>query len=607
MTGTMRTLRIPVHRGASSVPRRSRLAVVVAATLMAVTAIATAGTATADVEPGTVVVATQEGTVVALLANGKTTELATGLGQVQSLAVLSDGTMLTTDYAGNRLMGFGGRLGETPVQVAAVDHPSGVTVGTDGTVYLTGLDGVLYRVDVDTGVVVPFADGLVLPGTPAEQGGLVYVPQGLLGAATVATADGAVAPLSVPVGQPGVVAAAKSTPVLFSDTQGNKIFKYDPSTRESDTFVEVTAPGPIAIDPTPRKGQAWSLLIGTPNAVVRVDAKGAVQERIEVDGTITGVGQATVAIATGSDSSTSKTTDVVTEVEVEDSGGGGFPITILLVLLLAAAVVAGVVFLVKRSTKREAGADWFNDPPAPPDPPPSASSASSALSASGPSVPSGPSASSASSGPAQQGGFDDPARSQVSPDEAQLVEVRNELAGLTASAANTARQASTLGEMVARAIEARTTARINREKAALLDPSAAGATLTADMLELRTDEGRAHFDAQQAGQIDLATLRERWTALGESDALEQVFRYRDDVNRADLAAPSPEERHAAREAFDARQELIAVEAEQARVGAEINRLRGLEAELNRRVHGMPAPPTPPGSQGPAGSPGVQQF
>ncbi len=547
--------------------RAPRGAGVLAALVVLVAAVApglvVASPAAADVEPGTIVVARQEGDVVALLPNGTTVEIASGLGQVQSFAVLADGTMLTTDFAGNRLMGFGGRLGATPVVVAEVDMPSGVSVGTDGSVYLTSLDGLLYRVDVDGRAVVPFADGLTLPGNPAEANGVVYVPQGLLGAAAVSTVDGAVTPLGAPVGQPGSVAAAKSTPILFSDTQGNKIFRYDPSTTESETFVELTSPGPIAIDPTPTKGQAWSLLIGTPNAVVRVDAKGGVQERIEVDGTIMGVGQATVTIAVDNSEGTSSTTVLK---EVDESGGDGFPITIVLAALLAVVAVAGVYALVKRSSTRERGADWFKNPPAPPDRPP----------AGGTEVADGDDGTSSDEP-------DEPARS---PQEEQLAEVRSQLADLTQRAADLAHRASIFREMVSRSLETRTNERLKREREALMNPSVPGPALTVDQIALNTEAARELFGRHQRGEIDNAALRSGWQELGEADALEQVFRYGDDTDRADLDAPSPVEWQAAHEAFEARQELAGVEAELAKVTMDINRLRGLEVELNRRVHGM---------------------
>ena len=96
-------------------------------------------------------------------------------GRSGGVVVLGDGTVLVAENGADRVSGFGGGFGATPVQIVGVPAPSGLAVGADGQVFVTS-PGEVGRIDLATRHYSTLAGGLSAPTGPAVRDDVLYVP-----------------------------------------------------------------------------------------------------------------------------------------------------------------------------------------------------------------------------------------------------------------------------------------------------------------------------------------------------------------------------------------------------------------------------------------------
>lgn len=229
--------------------------------------------------PGSLLLALRSlGQVNAVLPTGGTRVLARNLAQPVAVAVLSDSSVLVAENGANRVSGFGGRFGATPVRVADVTAPTGLVVGAGDAVFVTAGDQV-GRIDLATGQVQTLARGFVAPIGPAINGNRLYVPD--LGAGRVATIDATsgadLGALATGLAGPGGAATAPGLPVFVTETQGEHVVRVEPGGAPT-VFANVPGALQVALDPaTPDPGSDWKLVVTTQDGYVHVTSKGQVE------------------------------------------------------------------------------------------------------------------------------------------------------------------------------------------------------------------------------------------------------------------------------------------------------------------------------------------
>lgn len=281
----------------SSLPR-SRWAVAVGGVILVATS---AGGWSSGADAGAPVVAAGEivaaqpdtGDLLALSRAGRVRPLAQGLRSPRGVAVLDDGSVLVAEGNGGRVLGLGGRYGDDPVGLATgLGAPEGVTVGADGLVYLTLFgEGRLLAVDLETGTTTTLIDDLAGPAPVqyvrgvrdpdrvlvGEWFGGRIVSVGPVGGEVTVVAEGLSSPSGLAVGQDGTVYVAdRGADAIVALTAGGG----------QQVLARVDSPSALALDP-PRPGpnDPFSLVVATPDDIVRVDpGSGAIEVVAEVAG-----------------------------------------------------------------------------------------------------------------------------------------------------------------------------------------------------------------------------------------------------------------------------------------------------------------------------------
>jgi sugar lactone lactonase YvrE len=231
------------------------------------------------VVPGVVVAAERKtGTLVAVDEKGHTTTLATGLSNPNGVASLSDGSVVAADSAHNQIVGVSGRFGpDLKVLVPNVTFPEGLTVGADGTVYVTLFStGEVGRLDLDAGTYTKIAGGLQGPTAVAERDGDLYVTEAAGGAGDVVqlAPDGTKTVVASGFQQPSGIGAGPGKTLYVADYGTGKLAKIDDSGARSD-LANLDGPLQVALEPhSPTPGIPFAVIVATSNGVERFDANG---------------------------------------------------------------------------------------------------------------------------------------------------------------------------------------------------------------------------------------------------------------------------------------------------------------------------------------------
>jgi len=218
------------------------------------------------------------GRIVSISPDGAVREIASGLQSPRGVAVLVDGSILVAETGRNRIVGIGGRYpsGE-PTEVASVLYPEGISVGPDGTVYVTLLErGEMGRIDLGTGEYTAIATGLEGPGDVAARGFAMFVtesaPDGRV--VTQVAADGRTAEFADGFTQPVGLAFGPGQTLFVADLATDRIVRVDAQGNTTD-FAEVDAPVHLAVEPhVPLEGEPFTVVVTAAEGVVRFDSSG---------------------------------------------------------------------------------------------------------------------------------------------------------------------------------------------------------------------------------------------------------------------------------------------------------------------------------------------
>jgi hypothetical protein len=470
--------------------------------------------------------------------------LAKDLATPSAVAVLSDSSVLVAEQGANRVSGFGGRFGASPVVVADVPSPTGLAVGAGDTVYVTGSDQV-GRIDLGARLYTPLAGGLVVPIGPASSGNVLWVPD--LGASRLVSIDSTAGTEvgSVPIPAPGGAATAGSgQPVFVTDTQDGQVLRIDPGGTPS---LFATVPGALQLalsPPGPVADGSWNLIVTTRDGYTQLSSTGTVVDRFSLPG-IAGAVATPGALAAAADPGTSTVLK-----DEPHSSSSSLVIIVVLVGLLALAAVGVTVWFARRAGRREREDDALM--PSPPD-------------AAGLATLSG--------GCAEEQMEVERLQELVRHVTAQLHEARTRRR-------RSAELASDARDRAMRALEVRASIRTARLQAA---PPPETEKLSWAQLSFSTDEGREAFESFRSRDIGGAQLRSRLAELGETTAITQISEEGRRRMRSDPTIPWPEERDAVRDAIAAREELRAHVGEAEEAQAESDQLGARQRDLNEEL------------------------
>lgn len=521
-------------------------------------AAAQTGSAGATPPAGSVVVVLRTlGQVNAVLPSGEVQVLARELADPAAVVVLDDRTVLVAEAGADRISGFGGRLGPIPEPIVALAGPTGLALGSGGTVFATTATEV-GRVDVATRQYETLAAGFVSATGPAVRSGVVYVPDFATGeVARVDVASGSnLGPVATGLRSPVGVATAAGLPLFISEAQGNAVVRVDASGGAPSEFAAVQGPLQLAIDPPAPGSGAWTLVVATIEGIVRLDSDGRVEDRTSLPLTV-GVAAVPTPEQVAGSTGESRGSPVTTVLKDEEDGGSASPLLVIGGLVVIGAVVAVVatVLLARRARKREQELDGVLAPPEPP-----AGFAPGGL------------------GAVSTGCTEEEMEVDRLQNELRLVSAR--LADEKARARESTESASLARDRAMRALEVRASVQTARRRGYYTGD---GEPLTWAQLSFATDAGRTAFEAFRRRELTPAQLKERFTELGEHIALTQITEEGRRQMRRDPNIPWPEERQAVRDAIAARDELRAHERDAETARADALQLGQRERELTEEL------------------------
>jgi hypothetical protein len=502
---------------------------------------------------GAVIVALRTlGQVNAVLPDGEVRVLARGLADPSGVLVLPDATVIVAETGGDRVTGFGGRLGPAPELIASVPQPNGLAVALDGAVLVSG-GTTVSRVDVAARAAQPIADGFSSAAGLAMRDGVLYVSDFETGEVTGLdpTTGERLGIIASGLRSPAGVAAASGVPVFASEASGNSIVAIDPAGGTSAPFATVQGPLQMAIDPPNPAGGEWSLVVATVEGLVRLDEDGRVVDRTSLPLTVS-ASVVPSADATGA-GATPPPAPGQTTVLKDDESSSTSPLVLIVALVVALALGAVIltVVLARRASRREQEDEHLllPEPPAAP---------TAVVPAYNPCV-------------GEQGAVNH------LQDEIRANAARRDEALDRARAS--AELASRARDRAMRALEVRASVQAARRAS----PPDGADRLTWAGVSFSTDEGRAAFDSFRRGEIGAAQLRVRFSELGEDHALAQIVEEGRRRMRADPDTPWPEEREAVRDAITARDELRQHEREVDRARADADAFAARHTELEAQL------------------------
>jgi len=329
------------------------------------------------------------GRVSAVDASGRPTVIATGLKNPNGVAALADGSVLIAESGANRVVGIGGRFGPALKEIVKdIEFPYGLTVGLDGTVYVTLLlKGELGRLDLTAGKYTKISDGLKGPGDLTVRSGQLFVTESLgeNGAGRdviMIDKDGTKSVVAKDFDQPIGIAAGAGRTLFVSDLKAGKIVKIDDAGVKSDFVTRLDAPVQLAIEPYTLKDEpTFTLVVSTKTALVKYDQDG---KRVGNPTTLdqpTGVAgvpptetplvspSTTIAPVGGSAPSTTATTRLrpsttraTLPLDTDTSNTTSSNVLTLSLGLIGMMVVAAIVFLIVRKPKGGAAAGFEERP-----------------------------------------------------------------------------------------------------------------------------------------------------------------------------------------------------------------------------------------------------
>jgi len=522
------------------------------------------------------------GRVSAVDASGRPTVIATGLKNPNGVAALADGSVLIAESGANRVVGIGGRFGPALKEIVKdIEFPYGLTVGLDGTVYVTLLlKGELGRLDLTAGKYTKISDGLKGPGDLTVRSGQLFVTESLgeNGAGRdviMIDKDGTKSVVAKDFDQPIGIAAGAGRTLFVSDLKAGKIVKIDDAGVKSDFVTRLDAPVQLAIEPYTLKDEpTFTLVVSTKTALVKYDQDG---KRIGNPTTLdqpTGVAgvpptetplvspSTTVAPVGGSAPSTTATTRLrpsttraTLPLDTDTSNTTSSNVLTLSLGLIGVMVVAAIVFLIVRKPKGGAAAGFEERP----------LDTYTVAEAFGPCAAEEVELAEAEGGlksvviqreAAEKRAEEARVRAQIARDELEALRAS---AVAEASAAGAPVSTEVTAEAAAEAItEAPIEAAAEPDVAEpdVAEPDVAAATedeaepvtkaqpkaapraraqLRVQDLGLKTDAGRAALAAFARGELDAHALEERWVELGEQHAIDAVRGVGEADSRADDA------------------------------------------------------------------------
>lgn len=499
------------------------------------------------IEPGDVLLTSQEeGRVSVIDGRGDERPVIEGLSGPRGVVVLEDGSFVVAESGANRIVGIGGRYGETATVVAEYPFVGGMSISEEGVLHVTSYsEGRLSTVDLDSGAVTDVATGLVTPSGISERNGTVYVAE--LNNHRIVSVDpsGQVVPVVEDVGDPVGVSLGRGSDIYVADpTAGTLIVA---SGGEQRVLAEVIEARAVTTSPTaPLDGEEFRLLVAGSAGVVSVDPESGATEPISAT---VGIGSLAVLDSPRSqadpgdpDSSTTGSIQLQGIVETDSDGSGepsGSPLT---VVVLAFLILGGLAAFLAFQFRRVRGAGDEDE-----------------------------------EGSEEQ--YDvRPLHETFGPCVNEELEVERAQAALASAAvqieALRRRDESGAG-VVAEARRRLAEARAAREELREAHPDRHHPIHEAAEL-LTTDDGREALEEYRSGGISPLELARRWRHAEETAAIAHVREAGDKARVADLTVPGPLEREAAAEVAEA-------EADVAQARADLERLLQREQQLRHNL------------------------
>ncbi|MCX7621170.1 MAG: hypothetical protein N2037_10055, partial [Acidimicrobiales bacterium] len=496
-----------------------RIVTAVVAVALAVTSLG-ASAQEGTLRPGEVVITQfREGLVLAIDSQGVTRTLISGLVTPRGVAVLLDQTVLVAENSANQITVFGGVFGTSKLKLADFPAPESLAVAPDGqTAYVTSFaNGILGVVDLANRKVETVATGFVQPTGVYVRGSDIYVAEVGAGENTgrilKVTKDGQKSVFAEGLGGPFGLAGTPDGLLYVTDYKNDRILKVDADGNVSE-FVKATKPVGIGVSPVqPRPNEPYVIIANTENSVRYWDAAGNevgapvfYSASSAVGLSVVPGGTATVPTAgAGGTSTTRGSGPVVTRPagsttllqnplgrDDESSIVGPLLVASVFIVLVGAGVTAAVLVARRNRTSAEAG---FAD----------LESQFTMTQAMGP----------CAALEVEVAGAESALASVL--EQIDAAKARQLEAGRRVEAAKRREELARTGGLPGASTQSAPAE--TSEGAA----SASGG-LTLEQLNLRTEEGRAALRAFGRKEITAAELRERWEALGETDAIRVVTR-----------------------------------------------------------------------------------
>lgn len=554
-----RVLARPSSPGTSSLAVVSVVALLASVVLGLVVAAGQVGAqGSTAVQPGEVVGAVQDtGEIVAIDEDGAVRTLVGGLNQPRAVQVLEDGSLVVAEAGANRIVGIGGRYGDSPTPIADYPFPAGLHQALDGSIYVTAFtEGKVSVVNLTSGVVTDLAVGLQTPGGLIVRNGAAYVAE--LNGQRVVSVDqaGRVTPTAGGFTAPLGVAGGRGAALYVADFGANEVVRVE----NGERAVVASVPGPrgIASDPVvPRGDEPYRLVVSTETGVSSIDPDtGEVVELASVPGVVG------VTVVRGDPADAVSTTTVVGAGGTGDTSGGssggggeqageptGSPAAVVVLAVVILVTIGGFLYVQMR---RAHAVDDDEDEERP-----ERLDQGTLHEAFGPCV-----------------------TQELEAERAQaaLDAVLLQVEGLRRRVEEGELEATAARQRLAEARAAREHALAEREAAVAsgaVDASEVHPIHDAEQL-LTTEEGRAALAAYRSGKLGPVELANRWAEVGEEAAIARVRDAGDRARQIDPTVPGPDERQAQADVEEAE-----TDAEHAR--QDLTRLAAREQECRTEL------------------------